>query len=107
MLGALVSWGISLCPLQVGEQPPGAPSVPSPCQGLVPEGGADPDGGLDLEEFTQYLQEREQRLLLLFHSLDRNQDGKAQGWGRGGPGGADGLALTMPGGVRPRLPDDS
>ncbi|XP_036097448.1 calcium-binding mitochondrial carrier protein SCaMC-3 isoform X2 [Molossus molossus] len=44
-------------------------------QGLSPEGGADPGGGLDLEEFTQYLQEREQRLLLLFHSLDRNQDG--------------------------------
>ncbi|KAF6097076.1 solute carrier family 25 member 23 [Phyllostomus discolor] len=44
-------------------------------QDLSPESGADPDGGLDLEEFTQYLQEREQRLLLLFHSLDQNQDG--------------------------------
>ncbi|XP_036874057.1 mitochondrial adenyl nucleotide antiporter SLC25A23 isoform X2 [Manis javanica] len=44
-------------------------------EGLSPEGDADPDGGLDLEEFTRYLQEREQRLLLLFHSLDRNQDG--------------------------------
>ncbi|XP_036751634.2 mitochondrial adenyl nucleotide antiporter SLC25A23 isoform X1 [Manis pentadactyla] len=44
-------------------------------QGLSPEGDADPDGGLNLEEFTRYLQEREQRLLLLFHSLDRNQDG--------------------------------
>lgn len=47
------------------------------CQGLSPEGDADPDGGLDLEEFTRYLQEREQRSLLLFHSLDRNQDGEA------------------------------
>uniref|UniRef100_A0A8D0MGP8 Mitochondrial adenyl nucleotide antiporter SLC25A23 n=1 Tax=Sus scrofa TaxID=9823 RepID=A0A8D0MGP8_PIG len=37
--------------------------------------GISPDGGLDLEEFILYLQEREQRLLLLFHSLDRNQDG--------------------------------
>lgn len=44
-------------------------------QGISPEGDADPDGGLDLEEFIRYLQEREQRLLLLFHSLDRNQDG--------------------------------
>ncbi|XP_069864400.1 mitochondrial adenyl nucleotide antiporter SLC25A23 [Dipodomys merriami] len=44
-------------------------------QGIAPQGDADPDVGLDLEEFTQYLQEREQRLLLMFHSLDRNQDG--------------------------------
>ncbi|XP_076977062.1 mitochondrial adenyl nucleotide antiporter SLC25A23 isoform X1 [Tamandua tetradactyla] len=44
-------------------------------QGLSPEGNTDPDGGFDLEEFTRYLQEREQRLLLMFHSLDRNQDG--------------------------------
>ncbi|XP_029771787.1 calcium-binding mitochondrial carrier protein SCaMC-3 isoform X2 [Suricata suricatta] len=44
-------------------------------QGSSPEGDADPHGGLDLEEFSRYLQEREQRLLLLFHSLDRNQDG--------------------------------
>lgn len=91
----------------MGEQPPGAPSVSSPCQGLLPEGDADPDSGLDLEEFTQYLQEREQRLLLLFHSLDHNQDGKAQGWGRGGPGDASGLELMVPGGGKPHLPDDS
>ncbi|XP_058393923.1 mitochondrial adenyl nucleotide antiporter SLC25A23 isoform X2 [Diceros bicornis minor] len=44
-------------------------------QGMSCEGDTDPDGGLDLEEFTRYLQEREQRLLLLFRSLDRNQDG--------------------------------
>ncbi|XP_042833881.1 calcium-binding mitochondrial carrier protein SCaMC-3 isoform X2 [Panthera tigris] len=44
-------------------------------QGSSPEGDTDPRGGLDLEEFSRYLQEREQRLLLLFHSLDRNQDG--------------------------------
>nr|XP_058919268.1 mitochondrial adenyl nucleotide antiporter SLC25A23 isoform X1 [Kogia breviceps] len=44
-------------------------------QGISPESDADSDGGLDLEEFILYLQEREQRLLLLFHSLDRNQDG--------------------------------
>lgn len=62
-----------------------------PCQGISPEGDADSDGGLDLEEFILYLQEREQRLLLLFHSLDRNQDGKAQGWSCGGPGDANGV----------------
>nr|XP_020031748.1 calcium-binding mitochondrial carrier protein SCaMC-3 isoform X1 [Castor canadensis] len=44
-------------------------------QGISPEGATDPDGGLSLEEFSRYLQEREQRLLLMFHSLDRNQDG--------------------------------
>ncbi|XP_008835128.1 calcium-binding mitochondrial carrier protein SCaMC-3 isoform X2 [Nannospalax galili] len=55
-------------------------------QGLARLGGGDPnrsaqqgisesDGGLSLEEFSRYLQEREQRLLLMFHSLDRNQDG--------------------------------
>ncbi|XP_032107979.1 calcium-binding mitochondrial carrier protein SCaMC-3 isoform X7 [Cebus imitator] len=48
---------------------------PGAQQGISSEGDADPDGGLDLEEFSHYLQEREQRLLLMFHSLDRNQDG--------------------------------
>nr|XP_034354073.1 calcium-binding mitochondrial carrier protein SCaMC-3 isoform X3 [Arvicanthis niloticus] len=44
-------------------------------QGISSDWDADPDSGLSLEEFTRYLQEREQRLLLMFHSLDRNQDG--------------------------------
>ncbi|ERE73983.1 calcium-binding carrier protein SCaMC-3-like protein, partial [Cricetulus griseus] len=44
--------------------------------GISSERDTDPDGGLSLEEFTRYLQEREQRLLLMFHSLDRNQDGE-------------------------------
>ncbi|XP_007993184.3 mitochondrial adenyl nucleotide antiporter SLC25A23 isoform X3 [Chlorocebus sabaeus] len=48
---------------------------PGAQQGISSEGDTDPDGGLDLEEFSCYLQEREQRLLLMFHSLDRNQDG--------------------------------
>ncbi|XP_055092655.1 mitochondrial adenyl nucleotide antiporter SLC25A23 isoform X3 [Symphalangus syndactylus] len=48
---------------------------PGAQQSISSEGDADPDGGLDLEEFSRYLQEREQRLLLMFHSLDRNQDG--------------------------------
>lgn len=90
--GALGSWGISLLGLlQMGSSLLELPLSLSLCQGLSPEGGADPDGGLDLEEFTQYLREREQRLLLLFHSLDRNQDGKARGWGCGDPGDASGV----------------
>lgn len=90
--GALRSWGTSLlCLLQMGSSLLELPLSLSLCQGLSLEGGADPDGGLDLEEFTQYLREREQRLLLLFHSLDRNQDGKVQGWGCGDPGDASGV----------------
>lgn len=78
-------------------------------QGISPEGDTDPDDGLDLEEFILYLQEREQRLLLLFHSLDRNQDGKAQGWGCGALGDPNGVrtgsARRKRGG--PLLHDDS
>ena len=37
-------------------------------QGISPEDDADPDDGLDLEEFILYLQEQGQRLLLLFQS---------------------------------------
>ncbi|KAM6219403.1 mitochondrial adenyl nucleotide antiporter SLC25A23 [Rhynchocyon petersi] len=44
-------------------------------QGVSQVDGAETEGGLDLEEFSKYLQEREQRLLLMFHHLDRNQDG--------------------------------
>ncbi|XP_028908021.1 calcium-binding mitochondrial carrier protein SCaMC-3 isoform X3 [Ornithorhynchus anatinus] len=44
-------------------------------QEILQEGDTDRDGELDLEEFTHYLQERERRLLLMFHSLDRNNDG--------------------------------
>ncbi|XP_038596404.1 calcium-binding mitochondrial carrier protein SCaMC-3 [Tachyglossus aculeatus] len=44
-------------------------------QEILQEGDTDRDGELDLEEFTRYLQERERRLLLMFHSLDRNNDG--------------------------------
>ena len=43
-------------------------------QGISPEGDADPDDGLDLEEFILYLQEQGQRLLLLF------QSGPQSGW---------------------------
>lgn len=85
-------------PPAAGERPPGAPSSLPPCQGISPEGDADPGGGLDLEEFSRYLQEREQRLLLLFHSLDRNQDGKAQGWAAGALETPVGLELAALGG---------
>ena len=43
-------------------------------QGISPEDDADPDDGLDLEEFILYLQEQGQRLLLLF------QSGQQSGW---------------------------
>uniref|UniRef100_A0A8C5MSS1 Solute carrier family 25 member 23 n=2 Tax=Leptobrachium leishanense TaxID=445787 RepID=A0A8C5MSS1_9ANUR len=50
------------------------------CQGAEQEilraGDTDQDGQLDFNEFTQYLEERERRLLLMFDSLDRNRDGR-------------------------------
>ncbi|PIO26395.1 hypothetical protein AB205_0133420 [Aquarana catesbeiana] len=38
-------------------------------------GDTDQDGQLSFEEFTRYLVEREKRLLIMFNSLDRNNDG--------------------------------
>ncbi|KAM8973225.1 mitochondrial adenyl nucleotide antiporter SLC25A23-like [Pelodytes ibericus] len=50
-----------------------------PCQDAEQEilraGDTDQDGQLDFQEFTRYLEERERRLLIMFHSLDRNRDG--------------------------------
>uniref|UniRef100_K7FZ02 Solute carrier family 25 member 23 n=1 Tax=Pelodiscus sinensis TaxID=13735 RepID=K7FZ02_PELSI len=46
-------------------------------QEILREGDTDQDGELDFEEFARYLQERERKLLLMFHSLDRNNDGGA------------------------------
>lgn len=103
------SWDISLSCPHCGSSFWELPLTFLPCQGIPAEGDTDPGGGLDLEEFILYLQEREQRLLLLFHSLDRNQDGKAGGWGCGGPGDPSGArtgnARRKRGG--PLLPDDS
>lgn len=45
-------------------------------QDILREGDTDHDGELNFEEFAQYLQERERKLLLMFHSLDRNNDGR-------------------------------
>ncbi|KAM4748010.1 mitochondrial adenyl nucleotide antiporter SLC25A23-like [Rhinophrynus dorsalis] len=42
---------------------------------ILRAGDTDKDGQLDFEEFTQYLEERERRLLIMFNSLDRNNDG--------------------------------
>ncbi|XP_069460454.1 mitochondrial adenyl nucleotide antiporter SLC25A23-like [Ambystoma mexicanum] len=42
---------------------------------ILKEGDKDQDGEMDFEEFAQYLQEREGKLLLMFHSLDKNNDG--------------------------------
>ncbi|XP_053574205.1 calcium-binding mitochondrial carrier protein SCaMC-3 isoform X1 [Bombina bombina] len=51
----------------------------TPCnnaeQEILRAGDTDQDGELDFEEFTRYLEEREKRLLIMFHSLDRNRDG--------------------------------
>lgn len=44
-------------------------------QDILREGDTDHDGELNFEEFARYLQERERKLLLMFHSLDRNRDG--------------------------------
>ncbi|XP_028567784.2 mitochondrial adenyl nucleotide antiporter SLC25A23 isoform X1 [Podarcis muralis] len=44
-------------------------------QDILREGDTDHDGELNFEEFARYLQERERKLLLMFHSLDRNHDG--------------------------------
>ncbi|XP_029440184.1 calcium-binding mitochondrial carrier protein SCaMC-3-like isoform X1 [Rhinatrema bivittatum] len=44
-------------------------------QEILKGGDTDQDGELDFEEFTRYLKERESKLLLMFHSLDKNNDG--------------------------------
>ncbi|XP_077590589.1 mitochondrial adenyl nucleotide antiporter SLC25A23-like isoform X2 [Stigmatopora nigra] len=43
---------------------------------IVLESDINHDGLLDFQEFSQYLQAHEKRLWLMFHSLDRNNDGK-------------------------------
>ncbi|KAE8620159.1 hypothetical protein XENTR_v10010124 [Xenopus tropicalis] len=52
----------------------------TPChnaeQEILRAGDTDQDGQLDFEEFTHYLEERERRLLIMFNSLDRNNDGQ-------------------------------
>ncbi|XP_063787123.1 mitochondrial adenyl nucleotide antiporter SLC25A23-like [Pseudophryne corroboree] len=45
-------------------------------QEILRAGDTDQDGQLDFEEFTRYLEEREKRLLIMFNSLDRNNDGR-------------------------------
>ncbi|XP_070597660.1 mitochondrial adenyl nucleotide antiporter SLC25A23-like isoform X2 [Erythrolamprus reginae] len=54
----------------------GMEAGPQAEQDILREGDTDHDGELNFEEFTQYLQERERKLLLMFHSLDRNNDGQ-------------------------------
>nr|XP_016846630.1 PREDICTED: calcium-binding mitochondrial carrier protein SCaMC-3 isoform X2 [Anolis carolinensis] len=49
---------------------------PSCLQDILRVGDTDHDGQLNFEEFARYLQERERKLLLMFHSLDRNNDGQ-------------------------------
>ncbi|XP_053707519.1 calcium-binding mitochondrial carrier protein SCaMC-3-like [Synchiropus splendidus] len=43
---------------------------------IVLESDINQDGSLDFQEFSQYLQTHEKRLRLMFHSLDRNNDGR-------------------------------
>ncbi|KAM9311361.1 mitochondrial adenyl nucleotide antiporter SLC25A23-like [Gastrophryne carolinensis] len=45
-------------------------------QEILRAGDTDKDGQLSFEEFTRYLKEREKRLLIMFNSLDRNNDGR-------------------------------
>ncbi|KAM3848414.1 mitochondrial adenyl nucleotide antiporter SLC25A23-like [Vipera latastei] len=54
----------------------GMEASPQAEQDILREGDTDHDGELNFEEFAQYLQERERKLLLMFHSLDRNNDGQ-------------------------------
>ncbi|XP_058024514.1 mitochondrial adenyl nucleotide antiporter SLC25A23-like isoform X1 [Ahaetulla prasina] len=54
----------------------GMEAGPQAEQDILREGDTDHDGELNFEEFAQYLQERERKLLLMFHSLDRNNDGQ-------------------------------
>uniref|UniRef100_A0A8C5D1Z1 Calcium-binding mitochondrial carrier protein SCaMC-3-like n=1 Tax=Gouania willdenowi TaxID=441366 RepID=A0A8C5D1Z1_GOUWI len=43
---------------------------------IVLESDTNQDGLLDFQEFSQYLRDHERRLRLMFHSLDRNNDGR-------------------------------
>ncbi|XP_051905650.1 calcium-binding mitochondrial carrier protein SCaMC-3-like isoform X1 [Hippocampus zosterae] len=43
---------------------------------IVLESDINQDGLLDFQEFSQYMQAHEKRLWLMFHKLDRNNDGK-------------------------------
>lgn len=47
---------------------------------IVLESDINHDGLLDFPEFSQYLQAHEKRLWLMFHSVDRNNDGACR-WG--------------------------
>jgi len=49
-------------------------STPSTPQ-IVRVSDTNHDGQLDIEEFTQYLRTHEKELRLMFHNLDRNNDG--------------------------------
>ncbi|TNM97553.1 hypothetical protein fugu_015709 [Takifugu bimaculatus] len=43
---------------------------------IVLESDINQDGLLDFQEFSQYLQAHEKRLWFMFHSVDRNKDGR-------------------------------
>ena len=43
---------------------------------IVRQGDRNHDGMLDFEEFSEYLRAHEKRLSLMFHNLDRNNDGE-------------------------------
>lgn len=50
----------------------------SPLPQIVLESDVNHDGLLDFQEFSQYLQAHEKRLWLMFHSVDRNNDGASK-----------------------------
>uniref|UniRef100_A0AAY3ZVG3 EF-hand domain-containing protein n=1 Tax=Denticeps clupeoides TaxID=299321 RepID=A0AAY3ZVG3_9TELE len=62
--------------LRIGLAARGLLSHSSVEEQIVRAGDTNADGQLDFEEFTQYLRAHEKRLHLMFHSLDRNNDGE-------------------------------
>ncbi|XP_047473599.1 calcium-binding mitochondrial carrier protein SCaMC-1-B-like [Penaeus chinensis] len=52
------------------------PQVPGYAELLIQRADVNESNDLTLAEFVNYVQEHEKRLLLVFHTLDANSDGK-------------------------------
>uniref|UniRef100_A0AAY4CIW2 EF-hand domain-containing protein n=1 Tax=Denticeps clupeoides TaxID=299321 RepID=A0AAY4CIW2_9TELE len=66
---------IDVAELKAGLAGMGFTAEAGDAQRIVTMGDTDRDSGLDLNEFSQYLQEHEKKLRLTFKSLDKNNDG--------------------------------